>query len=1438
MVDLAPEAIRIPLGFPLNASVLELFVSPPIPTKPMLHHNYVAVLQSLSCFNQLNRHVDWVFNGPHEVAEHYFESQNAMLHLAGIHGFADPDSLFGPMFVNNFPVMGGNPCSIFVCRALGVVSPTEAINFVHRLEEGSTLYGDVCNPNTRSMTLGAGGVSVLPFIDDESNRMCQIKYHNGSLRNEFDYTQLNALPWSVRDGSAVVWTLVANGPRLLVTFEKVRFVPPRYELVIPVEKVLEAVQFTDVLKRAPFDSVSQDTAEFVLGHNWKYHLWGDFYYFTNFPFRQSKFVLPKSLVSYLELQVVGMSRTVKTFELLVGVAQRMYISSGMRYPNPSTIIVGSVIFAMYSGLSVEEELVRSYSDPVAARRHELSIKALDCGDPFSPSIPTVATTTALILGGLGLSYYVSKHALMGALSNRRTVSSGLLPLRSGFNAIGYILYRFPFKLGFMGILIGYPLYKYLSRKRDVEYTVVHSVCPKEFESKPIALDRSTKITLDGVDFTHSEFPLDQCKRKIAARLAGFGVKSRPPVYSCQCLNALALAFKTRLGMELNQPTDDMVVEYMSCLKTVYDWSNVLNENIVSITRSAGEYVIQFTKQIVPMPVLEWLLGFPGPKRLMYSNTNNKLELGRVLVSVKREGFVKFEPYMKSDGEVVEEFDPRLIINFDPTYNVVVGPYMKAAGNFMKLELLPCVNTENLVEVGFVTQAVPRRYSYASGLNAGSLGYWFDHWLSVLSPPGVTVPIPSLQANSARYLPRVGYTLIGIESDGSRFDGHKHASFKVVNDKFMVGMFKRPDQRRLAILLAATMDAKFEVRTRNTKQRLCCQTKGRQSSGHVNTSVDNSQMSTAIIEHCFRLLNAIDPRLVIYAAVIALGDDTAILCYMPNVLIPFVTDTFTRGYSDFCHEGEVKVHSFHNIRQLSFCSGYFYPTLKNGVPASLWAPKIGRILSRLSWCKDPHVRPEDFVYSVLMGYRYVFPAIPVLEAFYKSLVTILKKKGANVIKLPVEYDHKFSLQNDDDQFRFDHHSYLYFDRNFGYPECTAIRASYYISQLTSFEMLDHPSIMDIVNIDCPLKGRLRTGRFLTDRVVGNPSTGLWDDIRRNALSAWSTTIQFSKDVWGFFEHPEYVAFIKGLVNSGVPTVMSASVFNVFTEVVHPLATAYGEPTTPQSVFILKLAYDYFMDLASGKFSLIPILISLYRSAWFYKFSGLTAALINLPFAYFVGHNYAAMGAPIVEEILREYVDNRYFPTFSFFLFAAETMQVYRSFPTPLGFCLGLMGKFFTHMWFLRRGDLKTRIQRHMLFNVITNLTEMTWNPSFAGSALLSIDIRNKIPCNVAQFCGFENLKSWVCDKGEVLFDFGPFVNLYSPFNGVIRPQVFGDVVWSVEFIMQMMTSTPVVTAVLVMPGFALKLHTFVKPLFLLSRWWCGSTFTFPSTYHSGGEGNYE
>ena len=71
-----------------------------------------------------------------------------------------------------------------------------------------------------------------------------------------------------------------------------------------------------------------------------------------------------------------------------------------------------------------------------------------------------------------------------------------------------------------------------------------------------------------------------------------------------------------------------------------------------------------------------------------------------------------------------------------------------------------------------------------------------------------------------------------------------------------------------------------------------------------------------------------------------------------------------------------------------------------------------------------------------------------------------------------------------------------------------------------------------------------------------------------------------------------------------------------------------------------------------------------------------------------------------------------------------------------------------------------------------------------------------------------------------------------------PRATTPVTTGVEFITQMMTSTPVVTAVLVMPGFALKLHTVVTPLFLLSRWWCGSTFTFPSTYHSGGEGNYE
>lgn len=856
---------------------------------------------------------------------------------------------------------------------------------------------------------------------------------------------------------------------------------------------------------------------------------------------------------------------------------------------------------------------------------------------------------------------------------------------------------------------------------------MNTVCPKVFTPSDVPLDPAVTLTVDSNPFVSIFL---RCKRKVAATLAGLAVKNRLPVYSCQCVSSLVLALKTRMAMPLQTLTDDVVNLYHGALCRVYNWSNLWDDGDLCSRPNITD-----AQLISPMQFSKWVESFPKQKRTMYIQAKQDLDLGRKVIRFNREAFVKFEPYLKHADGFVNTFDPRLIVKFDPTYNALIGPYFRAFGLHLKDNLLPVVNTSNLHEIGFLSFVKPRRYSYASGLDASDLGFWFHYWTNVLDFVEDNQPLNQSQIFQRNLLKvqdeppvTVTHRLVAIECDGSRFDGHKCTQLKEVNDAFVTRFFHKRYQHTISVAMAAVRDTKLKVKTIDACVEFSAN--GRQPSGHTNTSADNTQMSCAILEHGFSLLETHTP-LRVFAATIALGDDTAALALVPLAALPYVQSSFVKAFADFNHKGEVLMHDKFNLRKLSFCSGYFYPVIKDNSPTSLWAPKIGRILSKLAWSKDPQVDPADFIFTVLQGYRHLFPAIPILRQYYSTMNLILTRMGAKIIVIPVEFEHKFTTKLTG--FKADPQASLFFDSNFGYPLGTTIAAEHYISNLTEFQLMDHPSIDAIVDVDCPVDPKLDSGKCVSDSCLQGQYFTYWDDIRRVVTDTWANAKELMRAHWGVFEQRERVAAGIGNTFTGCSQFWQfwnfikkgPDIYLAWFDTVFP---SHGPTpfTRPANYHILKeflmVVFSSFWEAEGLNITRVCRAISFFLFSspfvgwWAFLFGGL---LNNIAF------EWPCLIGPVLEESLREIDRKIGVPVTTAYLICVETLQNANTSPQLI---LLLMYKTWLHGYFLRRGDLLQRIRRHLFWNLFCLFCVGPVADHFLIPEQSWFTIRNIMPCN--------------------------------------------------------------------------------------------------------------
>lgn len=643
-------------------------------------------------------------------------------------------------------------------------------------------------------------------------------------------------------------------------------------------------------------------------------------------------------------------------------------------------------------------------------------------------------------------------------------------------------------------------------------------------------------------------------------------------------------------------------------------------------------------------------------------------------------FVKFESYAKGDGDIIERFDPRLIILFDESFVVTVGPFYHALGNHMKEVMFPHSH-------GFISREQPRLYVYASGMNATDLGEWLYYWREYMQTQSCWTPY-GVNLNQ--------YHLIEIEGDCSRFDGHKLAKVKAINDKFNLSFIEPKFRNLMKIQLVKTMDTNIKIKTPDGE--LIFRTSGRHQSGHTSTSVDNSETNIGLTEkalfNCQEAL--VGENEMIFGVTTVLGDDNYGLLLVPRTInMTNFNDMMVREYKALNQELELLVHVGDREPIGSFCSGYFYCVLDGLKETYLWAPKIGRILSKLAWVKDHRFNPNDFLYSLLVAYRHVFPHIPILRAYYTKSITILEALDAKIIDLPKEYEFRITTNHQGYNV-----SNLIYDQLYSIYGITVIEIfelEEYINTRSDFELLDHPVLTKIMEVDAPVKRDLDVGDFIPGTPISPPGPQLWLSAKKFINAMWERRLGHDvAEIWAKFERPfnllpHFIARSFGIDLAGfarfLPFLNNVKVPEVDWDHVTEDLGRIVNRHIPRGEINFNL---YNVGLLFFSFKFMPI------KAWFISF---------LAFCKRPDQAVCVLGAPVYEEMLKSYpLIHKYFWLFETFVNVSLTLYRYPSiadtycpwFTVSMCYATSAISRYLLHS-VLTRGDFETRVSRHAYWN---------------------------------------------------------------------------------------------------------------------------------------------
>lgn len=875
-------------------------------------------------------------------------------------------------------------------------------------------------------------------------------YPNKLQRTE--YLHDFGTPWALPTGS-VCFSVSKIGSRLLVVAKKTQIHFPAPIPLCRVEIMSSKPTIEEALAKAPFNGLSHDVSAIKISPN-------------NFIFQQAvqlidlgvktiAFVFPPSLPEYVytfveyvsgttitslevprSLLVVaikhatGMVRDAAGWQNLVLTVKASSSMIGCSQTDPIMHSKAVMIISAYAYIATLPFESKAINAVLGVRTQVSKLKKLTAEAFDFDKPPPVNYAKRMILGLLfggsaiaAVKYYSNRQQTAGSAA-----ATVLAPIKFRMLSIGGMV---------AAIALGFIYLMRRPRSKPNDGFEFHSTCPSAFfnnEDYGIVASDHSNCKIDGQLFDLSAC---DCKASLVATTKTFFLEDRPPVFPSQCVTSLGLACITRM----NQPrttervAPQVLAEYRDSLITLFNSTDLETSLTGQIVLNVSDFKSYVNK-------------FSGVKkrRLLVAHTEiNEDPLRTQKQYFKREGFVKLEAYFKASATAMALFKPRLIISYSPHFVAENGPLYHAYTEYIKhtLSLENGVNLRRRL-----------RYHMASGMTAEDLGDWYAYAQNRAEVACNRMIEENRHVfDGTTLLNRFTYYV--IEMDQTAFDGHYHEDVKAVQELYKYEILCTEQAAHFRRIEEPIFDQKFSKKhkTPSGSVKLEFSRPGNHDSGKLDTTASNSIRNCAPLEMA-RSQTEKRFNVELVGDIIVLGDDNLIFLVGDDTVLRWFLDAYNRICEEISLKAKVLVHlpcyedSMNFTPQASFCNGYFYPVLRGGAHTFLWGPKLGRVLGKLLINKNLDIRYEDYLESILLAYRFCFPALPIFNVLWHRLRRDFHGKQVD-IELPWI---RATVPN-----HFSDHSYRFMKDLYDTPEI--LELSQYLAT-APYGPLKHP-LLDVI-----------------------------------------------------------------------------------------------------------------------------------------------------------------------------------------------------------------------------------------------------------------------------------------------------------------------------------------------------------------------------------------
>jgi hypothetical protein len=814
-----------------------------------------------------------------------------------------------------------------------------------------------------------------------------------------------------------------------------------------------------------------------------------------------RLVIPKGALAEVTLAIQGRKRTPDTFQVAWEVTKKTL--GALNMPADEVVQIQPIIAALAFTRTIEVErnallaAVASNSYSMQTLNELMEFKGTYRKIPRYAAIATGAAAT------IGIAYLAGRRSAgikrpLELLSiEPATINPKVLLALLGAGAIYILLDHLPVlkpaTLWFGNSApsspsvreTGRPLPGYTPQTKEEPSILnmskfqVTNVCP--LGAKPKEMDMTASYHFSKLPF---------CTTGFGGQLVGFGVECRKPVFPRSCAHSEELALRNRMLMKQEVPESISNNEWMNDAQ--------LHEMLEPLDFAPEPSPIK------PTRFNEWVIRFPATKQAILRKAKQNLKHVPLahLDKTLSKAFVKIEPYLKSFGTGIVDIKPRLIQGTTPEFQVLTGPAIHAYSKRLQEVWAPLHKRDPNKQYAGIC--------YTSGLTANDLGTHFDACLArkarrprelvilevdcaefdgsvtieclkdeqrdyrLRRVPEKTVKTLAL-TNVTKGVTKGGifYRMFGKRKSGQTVTsvGNSRINKKIIHTPLLKIHFTA----ELLQSLAKHPDPQSWIATCHPRIQGCVGLIVHQLQS--SKSDDLSSVTDTILSelHFTHFKDLCDYLIAAYCSYLkshgfksftrtsvfddvemtVLGDDN--LTVTDDKYLRTITahlETMVRLYG-FKPKLIIRTNPF----DAEFCSGRFWPS----TIGTIWGPKIGRVISKTFWAKEPMLLPKanKHARAVALGMVNDTKHIPVLRTVIRRTLDCTQNLEGKVEAIKKPFVPHVSQAGE-----VCHETWNMMYHLYGLDKTQVLELEDYINQQKIPGYLNHPYLQAIIERDVP------------------------------------------------------------------------------------------------------------------------------------------------------------------------------------------------------------------------------------------------------------------------------------------------------------------------------------------------------------------------------------